>query len=117
MLRCFERMLACDGLRSPSLPLRNTVARSEYAGGDTLQLNGTTCPACPSSLVQGVGAPIFHVNGDDPEAVVRVCQLAVDWRQVTTAYAPCLFGFVASHCSWPNNALRLQCTVTVSSLG
>ena len=26
-------------------------------------------------------APIFHVNGDDVEAVVRVCRLAVDFRQ------------------------------------
>ena len=26
------------------------------------------------------GAPIFHVNGDDPEAVVRACRLAVDYR-------------------------------------
>jgi len=27
-----------------------------------------------------VEAPIFHVNGDDPEAVALVCQLAVDFR-------------------------------------
>ena len=27
------------------------------------------------------GAPIFHVNGDDPEACVRVAQLAVEFRQ------------------------------------
>ena len=28
-----------------------------------------------------IGAPIFHVNGDDPEACVRVARLAVDFRQ------------------------------------
>ncbi len=28
-----------------------------------------------------VEAPIFHVNGDDPEAVALVCQLAVEFRQ------------------------------------
>ena len=28
-----------------------------------------------------VQAPIFHVNGDDPEACVRVAQLAYDFRQ------------------------------------
>ncbi|MFT3741649.1 MAG: 2-oxoglutarate dehydrogenase E1 component [Gammaproteobacteria bacterium] len=27
-----------------------------------------------------IDAPIFHVNGDDPEAVVKVAQLAVDYR-------------------------------------
>ncbi|QSI78946.1 2-oxoglutarate dehydrogenase E1 component [Niveibacterium microcysteis] len=28
-----------------------------------------------------VEAPIFHVNGDDPEAVALVCQIAVEFRQ------------------------------------
>ena len=28
-----------------------------------------------------VQAPIFHVNGDDPEACVRVARLAVAFRQ------------------------------------
>ena len=28
-----------------------------------------------------VQAPIFHVNGDDPEACVRVAQMAYDYRQ------------------------------------
>ena len=27
-----------------------------------------------------VGAPIFHVNGDDPEAVVFATQIAMDFR-------------------------------------
>ena len=36
----------------------------------------------PTSYVsKAVGAPIFHVNGDDPEAVVAACRLAVEWRQ------------------------------------
>ena len=26
-------------------------------------------------------APIFHVNGDDPEAAIRVVQIAFDYRQ------------------------------------
>ncbi len=29
-----------------------------------------------------IEAPIFHVNGDDPEACVRVTRLALDYRQV-----------------------------------
>ena len=28
-----------------------------------------------------VQAPIFHVNGDDPEAAIRVVQIAFDFRQ------------------------------------
>lgn len=28
-----------------------------------------------------VGAPVFHVNGDDPEAVLFVCELAIQYRQ------------------------------------
>jgi 2-oxoglutarate decarboxylase len=28
-----------------------------------------------------IGAPIFHVNGDDPEACVWVARLAMDFRQ------------------------------------
>lgn len=28
-----------------------------------------------------VGCPIFHVNVDDPEAVMHVCSVASDWRK------------------------------------
>jgi 2-oxoglutarate dehydrogenase E1 component len=35
----------------------------------------------PSDVAKMVQAPIFHVNGDDPEAVAYVCKLAVDFRQ------------------------------------
>ena len=34
-----------------------------------------------TDLAKGIQAPIFHVNGDDPEAVVRVAQLAFEYRQ------------------------------------
>lgn len=27
-----------------------------------------------------VNAPIFHVNSDDPESVMHVCNLAAEWR-------------------------------------
>lgn len=27
-----------------------------------------------------VNAPIFHVNSDDPEAVMHVCKVAAEWR-------------------------------------
>lgn len=34
----------------------------------------------PSDIAKAIDAPIFHVNGDDVEAVNFVCALAVDWR-------------------------------------
>lgn len=36
-------------------------------------------PYC-SDLAKTIAAPIFHVNGDDCEAVVHACLLAADWR-------------------------------------
>lgn len=27
-----------------------------------------------------VNAPIFHVNSDDPESVIHVCNIAAEWR-------------------------------------
>ncbi|CAG8460605.1 17561_t:CDS:2, partial [Cetraspora pellucida] len=37
-------------------------------------------PYC-SDIAKVVNAPIFHVNGDDAEAVNFVCQLTAEWRQ------------------------------------
>lgn len=37
-------------------------------------------PYC-TDVARVVGAPIFHVNADNPEAVVHVCNVASEWRE------------------------------------
>uniref|UniRef100_A0A8C5HPQ7 2-oxoglutarate dehydrogenase complex component E1 n=1 Tax=Gouania willdenowi TaxID=441366 RepID=A0A8C5HPQ7_GOUWI len=36
----------------------------------------------PTDVARVVNAPIFHVNADDPEAVMYVCLVAAEWRSV-----------------------------------
>jgi len=51
------------------------------------QIGFTTSPRLarsspyPSDLAKMVEAPIFHVNGDDPEAVVHAAKIATEFRQ------------------------------------
>ena len=51
------------------------------------QIGFTTAPRYarsspyPSDLAKMVQAPIFHVNGDDPEAVVHCAKIATEFRQ------------------------------------
>ncbi len=51
------------------------------------QVGFTTSPAASRSslyctdVARMVQAPIFHVNGDDPEACIRVARLAFEYRQ------------------------------------
>ncbi|WFD36786.1 oxoglutarate dehydrogenase (succinyl-transferring) [Malassezia cuniculi] len=65
----------------------------KYATGGTVhiivnnQIGFTTDPRFsrstpyPSDIAKAIDAPIFHVNGDDVEAVAWVCELAADWRK------------------------------------
>jgi 2-oxoglutarate dehydrogenase E1 component len=64
-----------------------------YRTGGTLhlvinnQIGFTTLPgearsaAYSTDVARMVQAPIFHVNGDDPEAAIRTAQIAYDYRQ------------------------------------
>jgi multifunctional 2-oxoglutarate metabolism enzyme len=71
----------------------NLSGLSGYRTGGTVhvvinnQLGFTTAPTSartsvyPTDVAKMVQAPIFHVNGDDPEAAVRAARLAFAFRQ------------------------------------
>ncbi len=71
----------------------NLAQLDGYTTGGTIhlvinnQIGFTTLPdesrSTPYStdVARGVQAPIFHVNGDSPQACVRVAQMAFDYRQ------------------------------------
>ena len=73
-----------------------TLALSDLKGyrvGGTIhfivnnQIGFTTSPGYarsgpyPTDVAKGVQAPIFHVNGDDAEAVIHVSRIAVEFRE------------------------------------
>ncbi len=65
----------------------------DYTTGGTIhvvvnnQIGFTTDPRYarsspyPTDVAKTVGVPIFHVNGDCPESVVKVCRMAMEYRQ------------------------------------
>src|SRR5271157_3331600 len=85
-----DAAFAGQGLVAESLELSELAG---FATGGTIhiivnnQIGFTTSPSAarsspyPSDVAKGVQAPIFHVNGDDPEAVVEVARIATEYRQ------------------------------------
>jgi 2-oxoglutarate dehydrogenase E1 component len=85
-----DAAFAGQGLVAESLELANLIG---FCTGGTIhiivnnQIGFTTAPAqarsspYPSDVAKGVQAPIFHVNGDDPEAVVEVARAAMEFRE------------------------------------
>jgi 2-oxoglutarate dehydrogenase E1 component len=84
-----DAAFAGQGLVAESLELSELTG---FATGGTIhvivnnQIGFTTAPSAarsspyPSDVAKGVQAPIFHVNGDDPEAVVEAAQIATEYR-------------------------------------
>ncbi|ODU76468.1 MAG: alpha-ketoglutarate decarboxylase [Microbacterium sp. SCN 71-21] len=56
------------------------VVVNNQVGFTTLPIDGRTS-VYATDVAKTIQAPILHVNGDDPEAVVRVAELAVEYRQ------------------------------------
>ncbi|MDP6174434.1 MAG: thiamine pyrophosphate-dependent enzyme, partial [Rhodospirillales bacterium] len=85
-----DAAFAGQGLVPESLDLSQIKG---YRTGGTLhiivnnQIGFTTNPASsrftpyPTDIAKGLQMPIFHVNGDDPEAVVHVSRLAMEYRK------------------------------------
>ena len=85
-----DAAFAGQGLVAESLELSDLIG---FCTGGTIhiivnnQIGFTTAPSAarsspyPSDVAKGVQAPIFHVNGDDPEAVVEVARVATEFRQ------------------------------------
>ncbi len=85
-----DAAFAGQGLVSESLDLAQLKG---YQTGGTIhfivnnQIGFTTNPSYsrsspyPSDVAKMTQTPIFHVNGDDPEAVVHVARIATEFRQ------------------------------------
>ncbi|GGK59959.1 multifunctional oxoglutarate decarboxylase/oxoglutarate dehydrogenase thiamine pyrophosphate-binding subunit/dihydrolipoyllysine-residue succinyltransferase subunit [Ornithinimicrobium pekingense] len=56
------------------------VVINNQVGFTTSPYNSRSSVYC-TDVARTVQAPVFHVNGDDPEAVVRVAELAYEYRQ------------------------------------
>ncbi|XP_017765398.1 PREDICTED: 2-oxoglutarate dehydrogenase, mitochondrial isoform X2 [Eufriesea mexicana] len=55
------------------------VVVNNQIGFTTDPRHSRSSPYC-TDVARVVNAPIFHVNSDDPEAVMHVCKVAAEWR-------------------------------------
>jgi len=56
------------------------IVINNQIGFTTAPSKSRSSPYC-SDMAKTVDAPVFHVNGDDPEACVHVARLAMEYRQ------------------------------------
>lgn len=57
------------------------IVINNQVGFTTNKLSDTRSSTYCTDIAKMINAPVIHVNGDDPEAVVRAARLAVDYRQ------------------------------------
>ena len=96
MVECMGLLLHGDAAFAGQGIVAETMMLSELRGyrtGGTIhfivnnQIGFTTSPQYsrsspyPTDVAKTIQAPIFHVNGDDPEAVVHVARIATEFRQ------------------------------------
>ena len=56
------------------------IAINNQIGFTTAPSKSRSSPYC-SDMAKLIDAPVFHVNGDDPEACVHVARIAIEYRQ------------------------------------
>ncbi|ABK44895.1 2-oxoglutarate dehydrogenase E1 component [Magnetococcus marinus MC-1] len=72
--------LALSGLKGYQTGGTIHLIVNNQIGFTTNPRNSRSSPY-PSDVAKMIQAPIFHVNGDDPEAVVHAARIAIEYRQ------------------------------------
>ncbi|CAB3372874.1 Hypothetical predicted protein [Cloeon dipterum] len=68
------------------------IVANNQIGFTTDPRHSRSSPYC-TDVARVVNAPIFHVNGDDPESVIHVCNVAAEWR--ATFHKDCVIDIVS----------------------
>ncbi len=58
------------------------IVINNQVGFTTSTVSDSRSTYYPTDVAKMINAPIFHVNGDDPEAVVYAAQVALEYRQL-----------------------------------